>query len=744
MKTKIKLLGVGIFAFASLFLGVGVVSADSSTVTTCTSAIVHGVVTDTNNVPTSVWFEWGTNFSSVDNGSGSKTQTQVFSVPQSFNQTLLNLTPSTTYYYRAMFSNVYGTAKGATLSFSTPACASTGTQPSVNTNAATSVTQSSAVMNGNVTPNGANTYAWFEWGMGSSFGNATASINYGTGATSFNSSLTNLSANTTYYYRAVAQNSQGTVYGNSMSFTTSGSGSQSQPSVITQAATNFVGNSATLNGYVDPNGSSNTIRWFEWGTNPNPAGQGQTTHYSQGSNSGNFSESLYGLAQNTTYYYRAVAQNSQGTVYGGIYSFSTGNTGNNCGSWGWGSNCGNSMVMVSTRNAETSSDFAVLNGYVDPNNTNDTVRWFEWGGSQSLGNSTQKLSHGSVASSFSASLTGLVANTTYYYRAAARNSQGTVYGNTLSFTTNAQTTGVLGGAPSATTLLATELTGSVAKLNGLVFASANQPSNAWFEWGVNSSLGNRTQTVSVGALPSVLHTNFISGLVKGQTYYYRIVAENPYGKTYGSVNTFVSEPSVPVAPATIVDTPVVLKPTTTVITRGSSAQSLVALSVEGGAEMINIGEKRTYQVSWKNESAQTLKNVVLRITFPQSMKLESATKGSFSSADNSVVVDLKTLDPKESGDTFIFASVGRGVKADELLVVTANMVYTDSRGVQGDAIAYVTHRANVAQSAIGANILGAGDFIPTTLFEWIILMILVLILVLLGNHLYGRFADERH
>lgn len=400
--------------------------------------------------------------------------------------------------------------------------------------------------------------------------------------------------------------------------------------------------------------------------------------------------------------------------------------------------------MVSTRNAETSSDFAVLNGYVDPNNTNDTVRWFEWGGSQSLGNSTQKLSHGSVASSFSASLTGLVANTTYYYRAAARNSQGTVYGNTLSFTTNAQTTGVLGGAPSATTLLATELTGSVAKLNGLVFASANQPSNAWFEWGVNSSLGNRTQTVSVGALPSVLHTNFISGLVKGQTYYYRIVAENPYGKTYGSVNTFVSEPSVPVAPATIVDTPVVLKPTTTVITRGSSAQSLVALSVEGGAEMINIGEKRTYQVSWKNESAQTLKNVVLRITFPQSMKLESATKGSFSSADNSVVVDLKTLDPKESGDTFIFASVGRGVKADELLVVTANMVYTDSRGVQGDAIAYVTHRANVAQSAIGANILGAGDFIPTTLFEWIILMILVLILVLLGNHLYGRFADERH
>jgi hypothetical protein len=292
------------------------------------------------------------------------------------------------------------------------------------------------------------------------------------------------------------------------------------------------------------------------------------------------------------------------------------------------------------------------------------------------------------------------------------------------------------------TLLATELTGTVAKLNGLVFASGNLSSSAWFEWGTNSSLGNKTQTINVGVLSVVKHSDFITGLTNGQTYYYRVVAQNSYGMSYGAVNSFVSEMNAYVAPTPA--TPVVLKPTTTVITRGSSAQSLVALAIEGGAEMIGNGEKRTYRVTWKNDSAQSLKNVVLRVTFPQTMNVDSATKGSFSSADNSVVVDLKTLAPKEDGDTFIFATSGRGLKAGELLVVTANMVYTGANGVQGDAIAYVTHRIEATQNAISANIFGAGDFVPTTLFGWILLMTSVLVLVLLGNHLYGRFSGEKH
>lgn len=629
------------------------------------------------------------------------------------------------------------TANGAT---------SGSTLPAVTTNNATSISQNGATLNGYESSNGTNVNTWFEWGTTQSFGNTTPITYYGTGAVSFNSMLYGLMPNTTYYYRAVASNGQGTVYGNMVSFTTGYSGSSgSYGSIVTtNSATSIAQDSAILNGYVTPNGS-NTNAWFEWGTTQSLGNATPSINY--GTNPTSFNNTLYGLMQNTTYYYRAVANNGQGNVYGTITSFMTGNSNYNnyCGTWGWGYNCGSGYVMVSTRNTDTSGDFAVLNGYVDPNGTNDTVRWFEWGGSQSFGNSTQKLSQGNVASNFSATLTGLVPNTTYYYRAAARNSQGTVYGNALSFTTSNQSMGLIGTSPTVTTLFATEINSSNAKLNGFVFTSANQPSNAWFEWGTNASLGNKTESYGVGSLPAIKHSEVITGLVSGQTYYYRIVAENPYGKVYGTVNSFVAQttnyvptPSVAVKPV-VPTSPSILKPTTVVV-GSNTAQSLVALSIDGGAEAIGSGEKRTYHVSWKNESAQALKNVVLRVTFPASMTVDSATKGSFSSADNSVLVDLKNLAVGENGDTFIFATTDRKLEAKAMLVITANMVYTGSNGIQGDAIAYATHIAEATPSVLGASVFGAGEFLPTTLFEWTLLITMVLALVLLGNHLYGRFS----
>lgn len=619
--------------------------------------------------------------------------------------------------------------------------------PSVTTSNASLTSQSSVTLNGFVNPNGVNTNAWFEWGTTPSFGNTTSQANYGMTATNYSNVLYNLAANTTYYFRAVAQNSQGTVYGSQMSFVVGNTGGTTTalPLITTNATLNVAPDYATLAGYVDPRGTTDTMYWFEWGSTSNLGTQ--TPHYNQSTVASNISAGLSGLAQNVTYYYRAVAQNSQGIVYGSVYSFTTGvsnNANNNCGTNGWGNNCGNNIVMVSTRNADTSGDFAVLNGYVDPVNTNDTVRWFEWGGSQALGNSTQKLSQGNVASNFSASLTSLVANTTYYYRAAARNSQGTVYGNMLSFTTTGQTVNNINGTlPAVTTLLATEFTGTTAKLNGLVFTSANQPSNAWFEWGTSSSLGNKTQTISVGALPTVKHSDVITGLVQGQTYYYRIVAENPYGKVYGSINSFVSDGSVTTSQTTT-NTSVYTKPTVTVVNHGSGTQSLVALALDGGSDVITGGEKRSYHVTWKNESTQALKNVVLRVIFPQTMNVENTTAGVFSAADNAVIVDLKTLAAGASGDVFITAKADSGLKAGELVVTTANMVYTSASGVQGDAIAYVTHRAEASSSVLGASIFGAGSFLPTTLFGWMILIILVLILVLLGNHVYGRISGDTH
>jgi hypothetical protein len=378
-------------------------------------------------------------------------------------------------------------------------------------------------------------------------------------------------------------------------------------------------------------------------------------------------------------------------------------------------------------------------------NGTNTSGWFEWGTSYSLGNTTSVTNYGTGSTSFNSSVYNLNSNTTYYYRAVAQSSYGTVYGSTISFTTGGQIYNpvVSGTAPTVSTLLATEITGSTALLNGLVFASNSQNSNAWYEWGTTVNLGNKTQSIAVGSLPTVKHSDYITGLVSGQIYYYRIVAQNSYGTQYGTVNSFVAKVNSYIVPATPVTpvTPIVYKPVTKVITQGGVTQSLVMLTIDGGIENIVGGEKRSYHVTWKNISGQNLNNTVLQVAFPQTMTIDSATRGVFSSIDNAVILDLKTLAAGETGDMDIVASTKKSLKAGDTVVVTANLVYTAPSGVQGDAIAYVTHTAQIAQNALGASVFGAGDFVPTTLLGWMALLVLVLLMVFLGSHLYGKFSD---
>ena len=98
----------------------------------------------------------------------------------------------------------------------------TATLPIVTTNTVSSITATSAICGGDVTNNGGDavTARGVCW---SDLPNPTVSNSHttdGIGTGSFISSLTGLSANTTYYVRAYATNSAGTAYGSEVSFTT--------------------------------------------------------------------------------------------------------------------------------------------------------------------------------------------------------------------------------------------------------------------------------------------------------------------------------------------------------------------------------------------------------------------------------------------------------------------------------------------------------------------------------------------
>src|SRR3989339_563874 len=263
MNKKITFFGLSLVALVGLFAGAGVASASSQgVITTCTSATFNGSVTP-NGQATEVWFEWGTNTSLAH-----ATAHQTFTVNSNFSQLVSGLTANTTYYYRAVASNSAGTARGGTISFRTPVCATVASAPSATTNNATSILTDRAALNGYINPNGtSDTTYWFEWGTSSSLGNATQHYSKGAAASNTTVTITGLTQNTTYYYRANAQNAQGIVHGSIVSFTTAyvNNNTNTVANTTSNPTVAVTCNSATLNGAVVTNGISTEV-WFEWGT----------------------------------------------------------------------------------------------------------------------------------------------------------------------------------------------------------------------------------------------------------------------------------------------------------------------------------------------------------------------------------------------------------------------------------------------------------------------------------------------
>lgn len=103
---------------------------------------------------------------------------------------------------------------------------------------------------------------------------------------------------------------------------------------------------------------------------------------------------------------------------------------------------GKALAQSCPSQTQYSSNYAILVGeIVDTGGENNIQAWFEWGLTSYLGNLTsqQNLYVSSVPYRFCYTLSNLNPCTTYYYRAAVRNSQGTGYGQIYSFTTRCQT-----------------------------------------------------------------------------------------------------------------------------------------------------------------------------------------------------------------------------------------------------------------------------------------------------------------
>jgi len=193
--------------------------------------------------------------------------------------------------------------------------------PTVSTGVASSVTGSTANLNGTINPNGAISYYWFQFGTTTGYGSNTAYTNVvdGKSAISVSFPQSGLSSNTTYHYRMAAMSYGGTSYGSDQTFKTP---AVSNPTVTTTAVSSITSTSATSGGNVTADGGASvTSRGVCWSTTPNPTiANSKTTN---GTGTGSFTSSITGLTPGTPYHVRAYATNSAGTGYGSDVSFTT-------------------------------------------------------------------------------------------------------------------------------------------------------------------------------------------------------------------------------------------------------------------------------------------------------------------------------------------------------------------------------------------------------------------------------------
>lgn len=465
----------------------------------------HGIVWSTSTNPTTAL--------------STKTTLGARSATGAFTSSITGLTAGTKYYVRAYATNTAGTAYGNEVTFTTNG------PPAVSTQSVSNITNTSAIGNGTIISLGAPNPTQYGHVWSTSPNPTTAlSTKTALGARSttgaFTSSITGLTAGTTYYVRAYATNSSGTAYGNEVTFMPG-----ALPTVTTQNATNITTTIATGNGNVTALGAPNPTQYGHvWGTTTGPTVALATkTQLGVRSFTGAFTSNITGLLPGTKYYIRSYATNIAGTVYGNEITLTT-----------------VAQLAVTTNPVSNITSTTVTgNGTIvslgTPNPTQHGFVWSTTSGPTIALTTKTQLGARSTTGSFTSNITGLTAGTTYYIRAYATNTGGTVYGTETTFSTT---------APAAVTTLPTTNVSALtatgnANITNLGVPNPTQYGHVWgTTTGPTVALATKTQ---LGATSTIgTFTSNLTGLAPMTTYYVRAYIINAGGTVYGNEVTFTT------------------------------------------------------------------------------------------------------------------------------------------------------------------------------------------------------------
>ena len=337
--------------------------------------------------------------------------------------------------------------------------------------------------------------------------------------------LSGLTAESPYHYRLVAGNADGVAPGSDRSFTL-----KAVFGVQTEAPTETKRTSATLNGSLNPD-ELPTHYFFEYVTEEQFKASGYEgatktpeAEISTGTTEQSVSYSLSGLQPQTTYHYRLVARNEDGTTFGSDEPFET----------------LRSVFGVQTTEAtEVLPGGAILHGtYVGDVEGGETKCDFHYGSDASYGHATEEIDYGSAPGSHpvEAKVTGLSPRDTFHFALVCGNSIGTTVGNDENFETPEAPT-VDGLSSSNLTKTSADLT---AEIDPQGFATTYH-----FEYGTTIDYGAEVPSPEAEITGTSVELSkdhsvevHLEHLQQGVVYHFRLVATNKYGTTTTEDHSF--------------------------------------------------------------------------------------------------------------------------------------------------------------------------------------------------------------
>lgn len=273
-------------------------------------AMLHGKL-DPDGIETHYYFEWGTTqrYGETSAAPPGTNLSDTSPGDQQLSFLATGLTAGTTYHYRIVATNEFGTSYGKDETFTTNIAVK-----GVVTEPATEVETENATLNGKLDPDGLPTTYYFEYGKTLAYGQTAPAppgeslANDSPGLQSVSYVLAGLEPGTTYHFRIVAENETGISVGGDQEFTTTHA-----PGIEGVYSDHVTANSAELKARINPHGYA-TEWYFEYGLTKNYGSIAPVPHGTlPGETTGQLVHvTLTGL-QTSTYYFRLVAKSEWGT-----------------------------------------------------------------------------------------------------------------------------------------------------------------------------------------------------------------------------------------------------------------------------------------------------------------------------------------------------------------------------------------------------------------------------------------------